>query len=279
MVVRDRINSKEELQSVDLEIQSSVIQDAIRTIFGDHSQIDVLADPIVFRKPYYPLFHHRKKIQDFVLENSADPTQKRHLGYLLKFMDDNLKGLTKIYESLVQKDLIEFKHLQVIFAAGSTIIGQKKDIQEGFLVHDISDEKEDKQNGVKYVEIRAFQWRYNGSRFGPALETLRLDEFQGCRNITELDYFPLERLKPDPKREALVAKLISRGRKWCQVVNSTHFDYKGMSSSRNLSYVHVKYILSGARCWRGPEKRTKLSLEGGIDFGACRFCQTCSHFP
>jgi hypothetical protein len=228
---------------VDLEIQSSVIQDAIRTIFGHHSQVDVLADPIVFQKPYYPIFHHRKEIQDFAREKSSDPTQKRHLDYLIKFMDDNLKGLTKVYESLVQNDVIEFKQIQIIFAAGSKIIGQKKDIQECFLLHDISDEKEDKQNGVKYVEIRAFQWRYNGSRFGPALETLRLDEFQGRRKITELDYFPLDRFKPDEKREALVKKLIQRGRKWCQVVESKHFDYKGISSLRKHRMFITKTFL------------------------------------
>jgi hypothetical protein len=47
-------------------------------------------------------------------------------------MDDNLKDLTEIYESLVQKDLIEFNHIQVHFAAGSTVIGLKKGIQECF---------------------------------------------------------------------------------------------------------------------------------------------------
>jgi hypothetical protein len=162
--------------------------------------------------------------------------QVQHLEWLSDFMEKNFKGLNKIYDSLVTKGgLIEFKHIQIIFEAESIVVAQKNGVQECYLLRDISEELENKEKGLKYVEMRVFSWRYNGFRFGLSPEILKLESFPGRRKITELEYFPLQHL-PAEKQKALVTDLVARGHKWVQYVNTTHFEYKGMLDQNAITY-------------------------------------------
>jgi hypothetical protein len=231
MVIRDKINAKNEHEGTFLEIQSSIIQEAIRSAFGENSQLDVRADPIIFKKPYYPLFQRRdkiKKIAEAALA-SDDETRKTHFRWLLKFMEDSFQELEIIHKSQVDKGLIEFKHIQMIFASGGILVGKENKLQECAILHDISDILEDKQKGGHYVKLRAVRWQYNGTMFGPSLKKIRLDEFSGARQITELDYYPIEAVSKERRKE-LLETLIERGKKWCEavrVIDGKHYEYNG----------------------------------------------------
>jgi hypothetical protein len=231
MVIRDKIDAKLEHQGTFLEIQSSIIQEAIRSAFGKNSQLDVRADPIIFKKPYYSLFQRRDKIKKIAEAALASDDEKRktHFKWFLKFMEDSFQGLEIIHKSQVDKGLIEFKHIQMIFASGGILVGKENELRECVILHDISDILEDKQKGGKYVELRAFRWQYNGTMFGPSLKKIRLDEFSGARQITELDYYPIEAISKE-KRSDLFKTLIERGRKWCEtvrVIDGKHYQYNG----------------------------------------------------
>jgi hypothetical protein len=179
-------------------------------------------------------------------KESIDREQKQHLEWLTDFMSENFKTLEKVQEGLVDKGLVEFKHLPIIFEAGSIVIGQlhvekettvKREKAENterpecFLFHEIGDEQEDKATGAKYMDIEVFRWWYNGSMFGPTAETLRIKEFSGPRKITDLECFPLSYLKEEGKTE-LIQRLIARGEKWCSYVESKIFQYKGLRRSK-----------------------------------------------
>ena len=115
MVNRHRVNLKGEPQRSELEIHSKTIQKALHTVFRNHSQVDVLADPIVLRKPYYSLFHCRQEIKELANRELNTPEEKQHLEWLTDFISDELVDLEKIHESLVKNGLIEFRHLPIIF--------------------------------------------------------------------------------------------------------------------------------------------------------------------
>lgn len=231
MVIRDKINAQSEHEGTFLEIQSPIMQEAIRSAFGKNSQLDVRADPITFEKPYYPLFQRRdkiKKIAEAALA-SDDETRKTHFKWFLKFMEDSFQKLEIIHRSQVDKGLIEFKHIRMIFASGGILVGTDNGLRECVVLHDISDILEDKQKGGNYVELRAFRWQFNGTMFGPSLKTIRLDEFSAAREITELDYYPVEALSKE-RREELLEALIERGKKWCKtvrVIDGKHYKYNG----------------------------------------------------
>lgn len=179
-------------------------------------------------------------------KKSNTQEQKQHFEWLINFMSDNFKPLEKIQDGLVDKGLIEYKHLPIIFEAGSIVVGQlqgegeqtvKRDSVEKtvrpecFLFHEIGDEQEDKTTGTKFIDVEVLRWAYNGSMFGLARERLRIKEFLGPRKITELDCFPLKYMKDEEKNE-LIPQLISRGKKWCEQVESKIFQYKGWRAQR-----------------------------------------------
>lgn len=161
------------------------MQKALHSILGRHSQAEIRADPIIFRKPYYSLFHCRHEIRNMAQKKSNTQEQKQHFEWLINFMSDNFKPLEKIQDGLVDKGLIEYKHLPIIFEAGSIVVGQlqgegeqtvKRDSVEKtvrpecFLFHEIGDEQEDKTTGTKFIDVEVLRWAYNGSMFGLARE-------------------------------------------------------------------------------------------------------------
>ncbi|KAH8886177.1 P-loop containing nucleoside triphosphate hydrolase protein [Thozetella sp. PMI_491] len=241
IVTRDRINTKGESEATELEIQSETMQKALYTIISRRSQPGIFADPIIFRKPYYALFHCRKEIKEHAANESNTPEQKRHLEWLTGVMAEKLNGLEKVQETQVENGLIEFKHLGILFEAGCLVLGQpskgkekgektekveKTDNPECFMFHTISDELEDRERGGKYVEIEVFRWGFNGTMFGLVAETLKISEFPGLRKITELECFPWASMKEEDKNK-LFPKLVTRGKKWCEYLEAKNYYYQG----------------------------------------------------
>lgn len=253
MVSRESINAKGENDGTKLDIQCKHMQNAIRSIFGKYPLEEIAADPIVLRKPYYTLFHCRQEIRDMVGKQSDTEEQKQSLQWLTDFISKNFSTLEKAQKSLVDKGLIDFKHLPIIFVPGGLIVGQinegresvvkrgqavKTENPECFLFHEISDELEDKEIGTKYMEIKAFRWGYNGSMFGLVAVKSRISQFQGPRKITELECFPWEYLEEN-KRNELEPQLIKRGERWCENVEAKKFYYKGLRIMKPLISIEM----------------------------------------
>ena len=248
IVSRELVNAKGENDGAKLDVRCKHMQKAIRSIFSNHPVAGMNADPIVFRKPYYSLFHCRQGIQDMVGKESNTEEQEQSLHWLTDCMSKNLRPLEMAQESLVDKGLIDFEHLPIIFVPGCVMIGrvnggQKPDVKrdhaaktvkpECFLFHEISDELEDKETGTKYREIEAFRWGHDGSMFGLTAVKTQIDQFQGPRKITELECFPMEYLEENDKIK-LVPQLIKRGELWCEKVEAKNFTYKGFTPTRFL---------------------------------------------
>lgn len=242
MVSWETINAKGEDGGTRLDIQCKHMQNAIRSIYGEYPLEEIAADPIVIRKPYYTLFHCRREIRNMVGKQFDTEEQKRSLQCLTDFISKSFRNLEKAQKSLVDKGLVDFKHLPIIFVPGCLIVGQvnegresvvkkgqavKTENPECFLFHKISDELEDKKTGIKYMEIQAFRWGYNGSMFGLVAVKSRISQFQGPRKITELECFPWEYLE-EKRRNELEPQLIKRGQRWCENVEAKKFYYKGL---------------------------------------------------
>lgn len=217
------------------------MQEALCSIIGKHSQIGTNADPIVFKKPYYALFHCRGELQRMAKRESNTPIQKQHLQWLVDFIANNLKALDKVHAGLVQKGLVDFKHLPLIFEAGSVVVGQilgdGEDIKttgkihktthpECFLFYRLSEPVKDESKGTGYIEIEVLRWGFNGSMFGLTKEKTRVRQFAGARKITDLECYPLQYLE-DEQKNILIPKLIERGKKWCQWVEAKNLQYQG----------------------------------------------------
>jgi hypothetical protein len=224
MVNRRRINEKGEQAGGDLEIQSKFIRRAISKTFGRYC---ILTDPIVIERPYYPLWHFREDLEQFMNQVPHGSEEADHLDVLHRFMDKHLAPLRKAQKRLVNQGKISFEHLPMIFRPGEIIFSQKSSKKQCYLLHTV-DEREDNEKG-KYLQLNAFAWRYDGERFGPFLEALKINKFSGPLNIRELDFFPIN-FVPESGRDTLVGELLERGRKWCQYVNTSHMGYEGKTN-------------------------------------------------
>lgn len=242
IVERDRINAKGENEGTDLEIQSEILQDALCSIIGRHSQIGARADPIIFKKPYYALFHCRHELKRMGEREGNTADQKQQFEWLNEFISKNMKPLEKINTGLVEKGLIDFKHLPIIFEAGSVVVGhivgsgehikatgkpQKTKQPECFLFSRIADQAKDEKTGTKYIELEVLRWGFNGFMFGLTKERSYIKEFAGARKITDLECYPLQYLE-EARKNTLIPSLIERGQKWCKYVEATNLQFEGM---------------------------------------------------
>jgi len=245
-VTREYVNAKGESERTDLEIHCETMQKALKSLFGDYSPEGFHANPIVFRKPYYTLFHCQRGIQDMMTKAFTTQEQRKHLKWLVDTMSEKLQALDNIQEGFVDKGLVTFQDLPIIFEAGSIIVGHsqglidltvkreksgKSERPECFLFHEISDELEDNSVEGKYRNVGIFRWAYNDLTFGLTAGTLRIREFQGSRKITDLECFPLKHLREEERSE-LVTELIARGKRWCDYLKAKTMNYKG-SRTRN----------------------------------------------
>ena len=222
-----------------------MIQAVVREVIGKHSDPGILIDPIVFPEPYYTLFQFRQELIEHAGLNSHPLGKRERLTPLMDFVKDprNSRELQNVQEQQVLKGLIQFKHIQLLFRASDIIVGLDKGVRRCWLVqythvndedsenHEHSDESSDDTGGgikksEKYMEIHALSWDFDGERFGPFITKLKLHSFAGLMEIRRLKYFPIK-YWPDIEKVDLIDQLISRGRKWCELVDVRMWNYKG----------------------------------------------------
>jgi hypothetical protein len=242
LIIKEHINAKGESEYTDLEIQSQTLQSVLKAIISKRSQPGMFPNPTVFRKPYYALFHCREGIKEYEASEFCTEEKRTHLQYLKEFMLERFEDLETAQKNKVEKGLIDFKNLGILFEAGCLVIGQlTKPVPKGdpaekmektvspecFVFHHISNELEDKERGGKYVEISVYRWGFNGTKFGLTAHTLRIAEFPGSREITELECYPWK-LMPKEKKDKYFRQMVERGRRWCKYMEPTSCVYQGL---------------------------------------------------
>ncbi|KAI9709903.1 MAG: hypothetical protein M1820_002980 [Bogoriella megaspora] len=225
LLVRRRIDKDGNHQGTQLEIQSVVLQDALRVIMPECAYLNLAAHPIIIEAPYYELFQYRKEIRDYAEQPDRTDTQKSYLNLLLRFMSANLAKTEKIHSQYHPRWTSTYAILWTYFRPETFIVYQREHYQELYRVCRCC-YKKDSSTRENFFELAVWGWDYNGKGFGPKKTSLRLSEFQGARNLTEIDFFPLECLAVDEKA-ATIARLIARGKKWRRIVDRSHQQYNG----------------------------------------------------
>ncbi|KAF2098988.1 P-loop containing nucleoside triphosphate hydrolase protein [Rhizodiscina lignyota] len=258
MVHRKCLKRKGDHEKTDVEIQCRTIQAVVRKIIGIYSYPGILADPIVFSEPCYPLFQFRDELSEYAESKSNPLHERQHLAPLMDFMknSESFKELQDVQEQQVSKGLISFKHTRLLFRPGDIIIGYDRDVRQCWLVQytasiddkdkekdessdESSDDDEKKaKKSKKHIEIYALNWDFDGEKFGPCYARLKLRSFSGLRAIRKLKYFPVKYL-PDNEKEDVISELIARGRRWCELVGVSHWNYKGIAKMvKQRDYSH-----------------------------------------
>ena len=223
MVLRRRVDKNRETVSTKIEIRSEIIRHGIQQVFGDYPFINLKASPIIFRKPYYELFHYWKELYEYAVSGQRTEEEKKHMAVLTGFMKLHLKEMEKTYDQLVPNGLITYDSIRTIFRPDQIVVRKQDDLQECFWVFDADERGKD---GNVYLQIKCFSWRYNGTRFGPYLNRLKIESFPGVMKINQLDVYPIDHLPPEESGK-LRKTLIERGHQWRSLVDTSHREHNG----------------------------------------------------
>jgi hypothetical protein len=226
LLLRRKINKDGDRLSTALEIWSPLVRAALREILADCSYLNLAACPIVIPQPYHALFHYRRELRAFAEGLVRTEEEKKHIAVLINFMQTNLSRIEREFDQYQPNGQITFGLLWTLFRPETTIVLQTDHFRECYRVHNCSDSVVE---GEIVFEISAWCWAYNGILFGPTQAKLHIKDFQGARNITDLNIYPLE-LLPEPKKKELVLDTTCRGRKWRTLVDRGHRQYTGRSN-------------------------------------------------
>jgi len=227
LLVRRKVDNDGKHQSTQLEIQSSIVQEALRDVMPECAYLNLAAHSVTIQAPYYELFQYRKEIREYAGHSSRTDVQKSYLSLLLRFMSANLAKIEKIHSQYHPYWTSTYAILWTYFRPETFVVFQCEHYQELYRVRRCQ-YKQDPDTKTNFFELLVWSWDYNGKGFGPTTTSLLLPEFQGTRNLTKLDFFPLDCL-PAHEKDAVISQLTERGRRWRYLVHRSHQQYTGMS--------------------------------------------------
>jgi hypothetical protein len=143
--------------------------------------------------PLQPLFYARDKVAE-LKEKAEDEKVRGHLELLVDFIAHELESILDESEDLEKEGRITHALLWTLFPKGTIIVSESDKIQRGYRV--ISTEYL-RGSGQDFA-INCEYVRFDGVRYGHLHKTLLIHFFEGKRDITGLEVYPLE-LAADPK--------------------------------------------------------------------------------
>jgi hypothetical protein len=230
LILRRRVDRDgNSLAPAQLEVRSPVIRQVLQDVLKDYPHINLFACPVVFRKPYGEIFHYRTELREYAAAPERTVEEKKHMAPLLDFMDKDLGPVEKAWQRLVPKGLISFPYLWTIFRPDELIVYQDEEFKECYRVRQCEQKTKD---GTPYFEIDCWSWAYNGSKFGPSRAILCIDSFPGDQKINKMEICPFFLLDSEAQK-TMELDLVSRGRKWRELVDNSHRSYNGEIPSYN----------------------------------------------
>jgi hypothetical protein len=240
LLVRRKLDKDGKQKGVQLEIQNHIIQDALRRVMPECAHLNLAAHPITIQSPYYELFQYRKEIRNYIEDLDRTEDERSYLDVLLRFMAANLAKIEKIHSQYHPHWTSTFRILWTYFRPETFVVYQCEHYQELYRVSRCH-YTEDLKTKENFFELLVWSWEYNGTGFGAATTTLVLNEFQGARNLTEMELFPLECLPADEK-SSIIARLIERGKRWRHLVHRSHQQYNGQSEISHSKPIYIMLL-------------------------------------
>ncbi|KAI9814408.1 MAG: hypothetical protein M1827_003264 [Pycnora praestabilis] len=201
-------------QSTSLEIKSRFIRKALRKVIKYYPGQQVDAAQVIFNDPPKPLYHYRTELEDYK-HTKADEETKKHLDLLFKCVDSLLKGQADQFKDLSKRGTVTFSLTWMLFKPGDIVYTEIDGQPCCYMI-------------AKCERISCIGTNYNGTKFGKSTENLKIYQFEGTRDITSLNVYPL---KYHPQESKIKHQLIERGNRFFALQGRHHMNYKGMADT------------------------------------------------
>jgi hypothetical protein len=173
------------------------------------------------------IFHFRNELEAYKKKLEGE-IPKLHLHLMLQFMKRELRREIKGYNANVETTnsipSVEFQDLWTVFRPGEPIITGRDEREQLMLL----DSMELVEGNCTYWNVSGMYLTHDGTQYGYAKKTIRINPFEGAREIKKLDIYPL---KYHAKEESLKLKHTARGQKFCSLTGVHHRSYKGIATA------------------------------------------------
>ena len=206
-------------------VQSPWLKESLGIVLKDYPGITTNLERLVFKAPFHP-FVHRWAILASLLEKDdfKEPVAKEHLQLFHDVIYEELKNAIAAKVDLVKNGVITFDYLWTIFEPQTLVYGVS-DGKESVFKLEYTQKCTDSRRGLEFLSLNVWSCDWDGTKFGKHHSSLDNYEFQGTTPITSLSAYPLEF---HPQKEALIQRLILRGKLFEQYAGYHYMAYRGV---------------------------------------------------
>jgi hypothetical protein len=173
-----------------IRLLSPYLRDELKDILKAHD-VEFESDSATIYWPLQPLYFARHKIAELRL-TTTESTQD-HLGLLNDFIETELASVLDSTEELENENQITHTLVWTLFPKGTLIVAESEAMYRGYRVVK-----------SKYLEDYSHSFsvdceyiRFDGVRYGYMYQTLNIRYFEGKKDITALEIYPLQAAAPD----------------------------------------------------------------------------------
>lgn len=179
------------------------------------------------------------------------------LRSLVHFLDHDLFELVQTYRKIQSHTIekIQFAFLWHLFEPGQEIVTKKPNYQvyrvlqvtggRKSLIARQGKSKNSSRRTISDLTIDCFYLDFDGKNIRPVPKTISIPPYDGLMTVTSLEAYPLIYEKVKPAEE-----LVTRGRKFAELVQVTHRRYRGLSLKEGDWFDRFEEV---SRCLVPPE--------------------------
>jgi hypothetical protein len=222
LLLRTRlIQGQQRLHSV--VIQSPLLKYALNKIFAGYPGFFVGNTTLEVESPF-TVFVHRWDALVRACEGTYDLDTARHLRLLKTALEIELEETFTTIKDFKTHGGIEFEQLWTVFKPRILVFSNGEGTECAYKVMRTEYSVED---GKRYLFVHCCRIDFDGNMFGYALHVFAVPLYQGVCHFSDLNVYPLD---CHPDRDALIRRLVERGRKFESYADVLYRAYDGMAS-------------------------------------------------
>ena len=244
LVLNRHYNSRGEVRSTQLEIQSRHIIKGLREVIGIYPGVDFATYPVSIRESFRCLYHYQDEIRWYA-EASEDQQEKSHIHLCLQYMEKSLHREIKISKSSNSPEL-ECRDLWMAFKPGCLIYESDGGNHRLSRLWSICEERENDKE-IESWTLSTERIHYRGKRIGVSEGRVKIEQYSGCKPICALAAMPLHL---HPEEEKIRCDLLKRGRKYLSLGDIHHCYYEGVLQERKTKESNGRQTNVSTQCAR-----------------------------
>jgi hypothetical protein len=207
-----------------LEVRSPHVRAALRAVIKEYPGVTFDKARIIMRDETRCLFHYRNELREYGLRLD-DHVAVEHLVFILNYMYKSLENEISSYYTFMESQSfapgIDSKHLWMAFRPGDLIYTKMDGVDKIVRLKSTSEWR----HGLS-LQVEDIQ--YNGTDYGRCKVDLYINAYRGYKPLEELQFCPLQYVQ---RKDAIIASLITRGRKFLGLRGVHHRHYEGLAET------------------------------------------------